>query len=329
MEDALSDRPQGYPVYEGGLIEKRIMLEIIGQQFFNAVTIGSMYTLVGIGFTLFFGVLGLINFAHGEIFMFGAFTALVVSWVAPYLGINNSELVCLLMLLISMGVCALFGAGIERMAYKPLRDKPKLILLITSLAVSIAIREGVKEFFPQGASPHKFFSPYEYYNLKLGSIVIGYTSLLLIATSILLIILMYLLVTKTWLGRAMRAAAEDSDAARMMGIEVDTVIRSAFYLGSALGAAAGVMNGFNYLTIRFDMGWTMAIKGFTSAVMGGLGNVYGAMLGGYFLAFLEVAIVALIPQGSQYKDVIAFLILIMVLVFRPSGILKKTSGKMG
>ena len=305
------------------------MLEVIGQQIVNALTIGSMYTLVGVGFTLFFGVLGLINFAHGEIFMFGAFAALVVSWTARSVELTGSVLVVFLMFVVSMTLCALFGATIERVAYKPLRGMPKLILLITSLAVSIVIREGVKEIFPAGASPHPFFSPFEYDNLKVGTIVINTMQFILIGISGVLIVALYLLVAKTWFGRAMRATSEDPDGARMMGVEVDAVIRNAFYLGSALGGAAGVMNGLYYAIIRFDMGWTMAIKGFTSAVIGGLGNVYGALVGGYILAALEVLVVATLPKGSQYRDVFTFIFLILILVFRPSGILKKTAGKAG
>ena len=305
------------------------MLEIIGQQIVNALTIGSMYTLVGVGFTLFFGVLGLINFAHGEIFMLGAFVALVVSRIALSLGLENGVLAIVLMLVFSMGITAAFGAVIERLAYKPIRGQPKLIMLITSLAVAITIREGVKEFFPEGANPQAFFSPFEYSKFQIGTIVIGYTQLILIGVSIILILLLYFLVAKTWMGRAMRATSEDGDAARMMGVPVDAVIRNAFLIGSALGAAAGVMNGLNYLSIRFDMGWSIAIKGFTAAVIGGLGNAYGAMVGGYILGGLEVLVVALIPKGSQYKDVFVFAVLIFVLVFRPSGILKKTEQKMG
>jgi len=309
--------------------EQQIMLEVIGQQIVNALTIGSMYTLVGVGFTLFFGVLGLINFAHGEIFMLGAFVALVVSRIALSLGLENGVLAIVLMLVFSMGITAAFGAAIERFAYKPIRGQPKLIMLITSLAVAITIREGVKEFFPEGANPQAFFSPFEYSKFQIGTIVIGYTQLILIGISIILILLLYFLVAKTWMGRAMRATSEDGDAARMMGVPVDAVIRNAFLIGSALGAAAGVMNGLNYLSIRFDMGWSIAIKGFTAAVIGGLGNAYGAMVGGYILGGLEVLVVALIPKGSQYKDVFVFAVLIFVLVFRPSGILKKTEQKMG
>jgi branched-chain amino acid transport system permease protein len=127
----------------------------------------------------------------------------------------------------------------------------------------------------------------------------------------------------------MRATAEDRDAARMMGVNIDEVIRNSFFVGSALGGIAGVMNGLYYLSIRFDMGWVMAIKGFTAAVLGGLGNVYGAALGGYLLALLEVLIVAMVPQGSQYKDAIVFFILILVLAFRPSGLFRRAAQKVG
>ena len=189
--------------------------------------------------------------------------------------------------------------------------------------------EAVKEFFPEGANPHPFFSPFQYESINFGSVILDYTQLGLIISSLLLVYGVHLLVTKTWVGRAMRATSEDLEAARMMGIESDVVIRNTFFLGSALGGAAGVMNGLYYLSIRFDMGWVMAIKGFTAAVVGGLGNVYGAMFGGYIVAAVEVLTVALIPEGSRYKDVFVFLLLILVLVFRPSGLLKTPAQKMG
>ena len=288
-----------------------------------------MYTLVAVGFTLFFGVLRLINFAHGEVFMLGGFVGLVVAWSAEGLGITNGIIVVLLMFLIAMSVCAIIGAVMERFAYRPVRGMPVLIMLVTSLAVGIVVREAVKEFFPEGANPHAFFSPFKYESINFGSVILDYTQLGLIISSLLLVYGVHLLVTKTWVGRAMRATSEDLDAARMMGIESDVVIRNTFFLGSALGGAAGVMNGLYYLSIRFDMGWVMAIKGFTAAVIGGLGNVYGAMFGGYIVAAVEVLTVALIPEGSRYKDVFVFLLLILVLVFRPSGLLKTPAQKMG
>ncbi len=305
------------------------MIEIWGQQLVNALTIGGLYTLVAVGFTLFFGVLNLINFAHGEVFMLGAFTGLVVAWGAEALGLSNGVLIILMMFAAASVVCAAIGALMERLAYRPVRGMPPLIMLVTSLAVGIVVREAVKEFFPEGANPHPYFSPFKYESIKLGSVVIDFTQIGLIVLSLVLVIGIYLLVTRTWAGRAMRATSEDLDAARMMGVDVDGVVRNTFFLGSALGGVAGVMNGLYYLSIRFDMGWLMAIKGFIAAVVGGLGNIYGALFGGYVVAIVEVLVVALIPEGSRYKDVFVFLLLIMVIVFRPSGILRAPVQKMG
>lgn len=305
------------------------MFEIWIQQLINGLTIGGMYTLVAVGFTLFFGVLRLINFAHGEVFMLGGFTGLVVAWLAEDMGLQSGLLIIFLMFVVSMAVCAVIGALMERFAYRPVRGMPVLIMLVTSLAVGIVVREAVKEFFPEGANPHAFYSPFKYDSIKLGEVVLDYTQLGLIIASVALVYGIYLLVSKTWVGRAMRATSEDLDAARMMGINVDIVIRNTFFLGSALGGVAGVMNGLYYLSIRFDMGWVMAIKGFTAAVVGGLGNIYGAMYGGYIVAAVEVLVVALIPEGSRYKDVFVFLLLIVVLVFRPSGLLRTPEKKAG
>ena len=304
-------------------------MEIWVQQLINALTIGGMYTLVAVGFTIFFGVLRLINFAHGEVFMFAAFVALAVSSICIGIGITNGPLVIFLMFVFAMGTCAALGGLLERIAFKPLRGMPPLLLLVTSLAVGIVIREAVKEFYPEGANPQAFFSPYAFNTFQIGGVTLSYTQIGLVAVSVLLVFGVYLLVTRTWMGRAMRATSEDRDAALMMGVDVDAVIRNAFFIGSALGAAAGVMNGLFYQSIRFDMGWVMGIKGFTAAVIGGLGNVYGAIFGGYALALFEVLVVALIPNGSQYKDVFVFMILIAILVFRPSGLLGTPQEKVG
>jgi branched-chain amino acid transport system permease protein len=209
------------------------------------------------------------------------------------------------------------------------RRSPMLVMLITSLGVSFLLRESVKEFFPEGANPLSFPSPYVSQTVHIGAVVINYTQIALIAASLAIVAGLYLVVEQSWFGKSMRATAEDRDAARMMGVNIDRIIRNSFFLGSALGGIAGVMNGLYYLSIRFDMGWVMAIKGFTAAVLGGLGNVYGAAVGGYVLGLLEVLIVALVPQGSQYKDVLVFLVLILVLVFRPTGIFGRAPQKVG
>jgi branched-chain amino acid transport system permease protein len=304
-------------------------MENWAQQLVNAATIGGMYTLVAVGFTLFFGVLGLINFAHGEVFMLGAFAALVAARLLLDAGLSSGWLLVLVMFIFASLFCGIIGVLTERLAYKPVRRSPMLVMLITSLGVSFLMRESVKEFFPDGANPHSFPSPYVSETVHIGAVVINYTQIALIAASLVLVGALYLLVERTWFGKSMRATAEDRDAARMMGVNIDRIIRNAFLLGSALGGIAGVMNGLYYLSIRFDMGWVMAIKGFTAAVLGGLGNIYGAAAGGYALALLEVLIVALVPQGSQYKDVFVFLVLILVLVFRPTGIFGRAPQKLG
>lgn len=304
-------------------------MELWFQQLINALTIGGMYTLVAVGFTIFFGVLRLINFAHGEVFMFGGFIALAVSTICVSIGIESAGLIIVLMFIFAMLFSAGLGGLLERIAFKPLRGQPPLLLLVTSLALGIVIREGVKEFYPQGANPKAFYSPFAFETFQIGGVTLSNTQIGLVVFSLLLVYAVHLMVTRTWLGRAMRATSEDRDAALMMGVDVDTVIRNAFLLGSALGAAAAVMNGLFYQNIRFDMGWVMGIKGFTAAVIGGLGNVYGAILGGYVLAIFEVLIVALVPSGSQYKDVFVFGILIAILIFRPSGLLGTPQEKVG
>lgn len=304
-------------------------MENLLQQLINALTIGGMYTLVAVGFTIFFGVLRLINFAHGEVFMFGGFVALAISSLFLGLGVTNGPVIIASMMIGAVVVSAGLGAALEQVAFKPLRGMPPLLLLVTSLAIGIVIREGVKEFYPEGANPQPFFSPYAYETVRIGEVTLSWTQVGLVLVSLALVYAVYLLVTRTWMGRAMRATSEDRDAALMMGVDIDTVIRNAFLIGSALAAVAAVMNGLLYQNIRFDMGWVMGIKGFTAAVIGGLGNVYGAIVGGYVLAIFEVLVVAFVPNGSQYKDVVVFAILIAILVFRPSGLLGTPQQKMG
>lgn len=304
-------------------------MEIWIQQLVNALTIGGMYTLVAVGFTIFFGVLRLINFAHGEIFMFGGFAALATSTLLTAHGVTNPFLVLVVMSFVAVVVSAALGVALEQVAFRPLRGLPPLLMLVTSLAVGITVREAVKEFYPQGANPHRFYSPYGGDGLSVGGVFFSNMQIGLVLFSFALVWGVHLLVARTWTGRAMRAASEDQDAARMMGIDVDAVVRNTFIIGSALGAAAGVMNGLYYQSVKFDMGWVMGVKGFTAAVIGGLGNVYGAILGGYALAIFEVLVVALVPNGSQYKDVCVFMILIGILVFRPSGILGTPQQKVG
>ena len=296
------------------------------QQLVNALTIGGMYTLLAVGFTLFFGVMRLINFAHGDVTMCGAFAAIVFVEGAQRLGIASPAALVAIMFFGSALVCALLGVVMEKFAYRPLRDKPIIVLLVTTLAVGICLREAVKEFYPEGANPHSFYSPFSGSNFHIGGVTLGHTQLALIVISLAIVAALYVFVNRSWLGRSIRAAADDAEAAQIMGVEVDRVTRGTFVLGSILGGCAGVLSGLHYLSVRFDMGWLMGIKGFTAAIIGGLGNIYGAIFGGYLVAFVEVLIVALFNEGSRYKDVVVFLALIVFLVLRPNGILGVRTG---
>lgn len=295
---------------------------MLEQQIINTLVIGSMYTLVAIGFTLFFGILNLINFAHGEVFMLGAFAALVFYNIGVHFGLTDNPYIIILVMLIPSGIfCGCVGILVEKITFMPVRKSPPLVLLLTSLAVSIIIRESVMTFFPDGANPQVFPDPFCLKSVTIGPVVVGYIQFFLIGTPLVLLFLLYILISRTKLGRAIRAISEDMEAAEMMGVDINRTISTTFFIGSALGAIAGVMNGMNYGSVKFDMGFMTGIKGFTSAVIGGLGNIYGAMAGGYILAFLEVFTTSYIPRGSAYKDVVAFAILILILVFKPSGIL--------
>lgn len=293
------------------------------QQIVNALVIGSMYSLVAIGITLYFGILNLINFSHGDVYMVGAFIALLTVRFTSSLGVpENTFISILLMFVTAIVFCAFLGVGIEKVAFKPLRKSSPLILLITSLAISIIIRESIL-FFPNGANPQAFRDPFQVKNISIGTTIIGYSQIFSIICSAILIFLFYLFVSKTKLGRSMRAISEDAEAAEMMGIDVDKTIKITFVVGSALAAIGGIINGMNYGSIKFDMGFMAGIKGFTAAVVGGLGNPYGAIVGGYLLAFLEVLATNYFPRGSAYKDILAFVILILILIFKPMGIMVK------
>jgi len=294
---------------------------MLTQQLINALSLGAMYALVAVGFTLFFGVIDITNFAHGEIFMLGAFIALTT------LGFFGSTLMSthfLLVLLIVMAVTAivsgLVGGLIERMIIRPARGGSDLMMLLLTLGVSIVIREGVMLFYPNGANPQAFPNIFPQTNITFLGAVLKYEQLFGIGLALTLIILLHLFVTRTKYGRYMVAISQDKEAAMMVGININQIIILTFVIGSALGALAGVMNGMFYNIVKFNMGFLIGIKGFSAAVVGGLGNIYGAIVGGFLLGFLEMFAAAYIPGGSRYQDVIGFVIVILFLVFKPSGI---------
>lgn len=297
-------------------------LGMFTQQFFNALTLGAMYALVAVGFTLFFGVIDIINFAHGEVFMLGAFIALTTLGFFTGTSLLSAHflIVLLIVMIVTAAISGLIGGLIERVIIRPMRGASDLMLLLLTLGISIVIREGVMLFYPNGANPQAFPNIFPQQKIIFLNAVLKYEQLFAIGLSLILIILLHLFVTRTKYGRYMIATSQDKEAAMMMGININTIIIMTFVIGSALGALGGVMNGMYYNIVKFNMGFLIGIKGFSAAVVGGLGNIYGAIVGGFLLGFLEMFASAYIPGGSRYQDVIGFVIVILFLVFKPSGI---------
>jgi branched-chain amino acid transport system permease protein len=297
---------------------------MLSQQLVNAAVLGSMYALIAVGFTLYFGMLNLINLAHGAIYMIGAFVALSVFRLGSQLGLPVVLLV-VLMAAVAVVVSGVIGMGVEKIAVKPLRRAPPLVFLITSVAVYLVLEELVLILYPDGANPQVFPDPFELKSFQVGGMVVGHVQVFLIGVALAAIASLHLVITRTDLGRAIRAITADPIGAQMMGIDVNRTISRTFFIGSGLAAIGGVLEGMNFGSIMFNMGFLAAVKGFTAAVIGGLGNVYGALVGGYVLGLFEVLASGYLPQGTAYKNVITFAVLIVCLVFRPTGILSRAT----
>ena len=296
-------------------------IELIIQQFLNALGLGIMYALIAVGFTLFFGVIEVVNFAHGEVFMLGAFVALLSVGLITSIGLTMGSLPFFLAILILVLLAGgIFGVLLEKFIVRPMRSAPDIMTLLIILGVSIVMREAVMLFVPNGRNPQPFPKLFEMESIKIGGVLIKPETILCIILSAVLISGLYYIIEKTTFGRYIRATAQDREAAMMMGINVKKIFIITLALGSALGAVAGMMNGLSYGIIKFNMGFAAGIKGFAAAVVGGLGNVYGAIAGGMLLGFLEIFVVSTIPDGSSYQDLISFVIVILCLVFRPAGI---------
>ena len=296
-------------------------IELIIQQFLNALGLGIMYALIAVGFTLFFGVIEVVNFAHGEVFMLGAFVALLSVGLITSIGLTMGSLTFFLAILILVLLAGgIFGVLLEKFIVRPMRSAPDIMTLLITLGVSIVMREAVMLFVPNGRNPQPFPKLFEMESIKIGGVLIKPETILCIILSAVLISGLYYIIEKTTFGRYIRATAQDREAAMMMGINVKKIFIITLALGSALGAVAGMMNGLSYGIIKFNMGFAAGIKGFAAAVVGGLGNVYGAIAGGMLLGFLEIFVVSTIPDGSSYQDLISFVIVILCLVFRPAGI---------
>ncbi|REJ33908.1 MAG: branched-chain amino acid ABC transporter permease [Bacillota bacterium] len=282
---------------------------MLGQQLLNGLVTGSAYALIALGYTMVYGVLQLINFAHGEIYMVGAFVGLLLVTVV--------KLPFLAALPLAMLAAALVGVTVEFVAYRPLRRSSRLAVLISAIGMSIFLQNVALWIF--GPATRSFPPPFQVSVLQIGPLRTNTLALLTLGVALVMMVGLHYLVRHTKTGKAMRAVAQDRDTAALMGINVNRTIALTFLIGSSLAAAAGVMVGMLFNAVVPTMGVMPGLKGFVAAVLGGIGNIPGAMLGGIVLGLAETMGVALL--SSQWRDAIAFAILILVLLYKPSGLL--------
>lgn len=301
---------------------------VLLQQLIDGLSLGAMYALIAVGYTVVYGIVQLINFAHGEIFMLGGFGAVAVWLLSP--GRPVALWIFPLMLIGGIAVAVAVALLMERFAYRPLRNAPRLAPFITAIGVSIVLQEAVRLFYDRipGFPSAKAAVVFPQLDVLSGSAIplgpglsIQRGSVFTLLALVLCTVLLYLFVNRSRLGRAMQAASQDPDTARLMGINVDRIIMLAFGVGAALAAVAGLAYGLRYTQVQFHMGFLAGLKAFTAAVLGGIGNIYGAVVGGLVLGVAEALATALPFSGSAWKDVWAFVLLILVLVFRPQGLL--------
>jgi len=281
------------------------------QQVLNGISLGSIYALIALGYTMVYGILKFINFAHGDIYMVGAFIG--------YFALGTLNLPFALGLILAMLGAALLGIVVERFAYRPLRFAPRISLLITAIGVSFLLENLMVLLV--GASPKSFPQSIPLKVYDIGGLILTNRQVIILATSIVLMIVLQFIVMRTRIGKAMRAVSEDREMALMLGINIDNVIAFTFVLGSVLAAAGGVLVGLYFNKIEPYMGVMPGLKAFVAAVLGGIGIIPGAMLGGFILGIAEVLVSAFI--SSTVRDAVSFIILIIILLVRPSGLLGK------
>jgi branched-chain amino acid transport system permease protein len=292
--------------------------EIFLQQLFNGLLVGSFYGLVAIGYSMVYGIIKLLNFAHADIYMSGAFTGLVIlGFLTPYIG--NQWLGIVVALLLSMVLVGLLGVAIQRVAYRPMLKAPRLSILITALAVSMILYNTVLLMTQGQYKP--FITGLTHESFYVGALRMTETRLVLLIAALALMLMLHLFITRTMYGKAMRAIALDRDTCQLMGVNVYKIIAITFFVGSSLAAAAGIMAGVYYGTVHFFMGFLIGLKAFTAAVIGGIGIIPGAMLGGLLLGLLEAFGTQIPFIGSSWRDVFTFVFLILFLIFKPNGLL--------
>jgi len=300
-------------------------LSILLQQILNGLVLGSIYALVALGYTMVYGIIGLINFAHGEIVMVGAMVTISVLTMLAGFGFAPGVLTLLFAIMIAAVVCMLMAQGMEKFAYRPLRKAPRLTPLILAIGISIFLQNLAMMIWGRG---YKTFPevvetrPVEVFGATITNIQMS-----IMIISVVIMFALWVLVDKTRLGKAMRATAQNQEVAGLMGININRVISATFVIGASLGAVAGVMRAVNYGQADAYMGLLLGLKAFSAAVLGGIGNLFGAMAGGILLGLIESLAAGYTGQltggflGANYQDIFAFLVLIMVLLFRPNGLM--------
>ncbi|HEV2013406.1 MAG TPA: branched-chain amino acid ABC transporter permease [Candidatus Dormibacteraeota bacterium] len=291
------------------------------EQLTFGLTNGAIYALIALGYTMVYGIIELINFAHGDIFTVGGFFGLTLIGI---LGLDHAPAALLLpglvlVFAVAMALNGLLGVVIERVAYRPLRNAPRLAPLITAVGMSF-ILEGIL-FLIKGPNQVSFPNLLPSGSVNLGFASVGAANVLIVLLAIALMVALNQFIRGTRIGRAMRATAQDRDAARLMGININRTIATTFFIGSALAAAGGIIYGFYFQTIAFDVGFRSGLVAFTAAVFGGIGNVVGASIGGFVIGIIIALVSGYFQGGQQWSDVVVFSILILTLVFRPTGLL--------
>jgi branched-chain amino acid transport system permease protein len=311
-----------------------IALEILPQVLLDGIVLGFMYALIALGYTMVYGVLEFINFAHSEIFVLGAFVGVEVLLLlqsAGLLATLNPAVILLLVIVTGMAISGLAAMALERVAYRPLMGGPRLVALISAIGASFFLQDALRLF--ESLWRNTFYLNYPNldfldHNLPItATLVMPVKSLLVIVTAILTLFGLHFFVNRTRMGMAIRAVAQDPDTASLMGVPVNRVIALTFFVGGALGGLAGVLFGIHYSLVNPYSGFVPGMKAFTAAVLGGIGNIPGAMVGGMLLGLLEAfaaSYLSLLTDGAfgaEYKDVVAFVVLIVILIFRPKGLL--------
>lgn len=301
---------------------------LLGQYLANGVMLGTMYALVAVGFTLFFGVLDVIKFSHGDVLMLGAFTGFTVFLGLDAAGVTDPTVQVAFVTVAAVLATAFVGAVIAKYIVLPLKSAPALNILLITLMLGTAIREAVRLFYPDGSNPKPFPSLLPTSAMDIGNFNLRADSVILVVVGLAVIVGLHLLINRTRLGLAIRAVAQDEETAKTMGINYTMIVLVTFAIGSGAAAFAGIMNGLYYNEINFGMGLLLGLIGFSAAIIGGLGNLYGAILGGFLFAALQTVGAVALPFASAYKDVFAFGVVIAIMAWKPTGLIaERTSDR--